>query len=341
MGSQFLSILSIISAAQSFFLCFHFFFKSKGIKELNYLVSLVTFSFAIILLNTYFNLSETNFVPSIFQHIANHIMWFVSPALYLYVIYDGTLNKKTILMNTVPYVLPFILDVLFIWPEYSFYIRFIAYTQMCIYSFLSIMFCIKHYKNQKSFFSWVLPSLLVFTLIVIVNFILSLLLVNGIQLIPHNLQIGLVVLNAFPIFYISYKEMNSKESFNIYSKKYKATPISSKKSKEYISKILDALEQDKLYKDTNFKLATFSSQIDIPSKYISQTVNDALGVSFPELINRYRIEDVKLALLDSKNKHLTILGIAKESGFNSGSKFNDLFKKHTGLTPSAYQKKHY
>ncbi|HDR67474.1 MAG TPA: helix-turn-helix domain-containing protein, partial [Bacteroidaceae bacterium] len=52
--------------------------------------------------------------------------------------------------------------------------------------------------------------------------------------------------------------------------------------------------------------------------------------------NDYRVEEVKKRLQDPKFKHLTILAIAYESGFNSKSSFNTIFKERTGLTPSDY-----
>ena len=84
----------------------------------------------------------------------------------------------------------------------------------------------------------------------------------------------------------------------------------------------------------------FLKQLGIPPKYISQTINDSKHLSFPDFINQYRIEDVKKALVDPKNRAYTILGIAADSGFKSGPRFNTVFKKHTGLTPSVYRKKH-
>ena len=134
--------------------------------------------------------------------------------------------------------------------------------------------------------------------------------------------------------------MNSKNDFGLQSKKYKTTPLKQDQTKRYLTKIIDALEKDKSYRDVNLTLASFSKQLDIPSKYISQTINDAIGLSFPALINQYRIEDAKKALVDPTNRDYTILGIASDSGFKSGSRFNTLFKKHTGLTPSIYRKKH-
>jgi AraC-like DNA-binding protein len=52
------------------------------------------------------------------------------------------------------------------------------------------------------------------------------------------------------------------------------------------------------------------------------------------------LEFFKTIALDPKNSHLTILGLAYDSGFNSKSVFNTYFKKIEGLTPRAWMKAH-
>ena len=338
--TQFLTILFVIIAAQSLFLSVHFIVKKGSNSILNRLMVIVTFSFFIMLTNTYLNLNGVNFGLPVIQDIANNVMWFIGPALYLYVIYDGTLSKLRIRVHLLPYLVPFLLDVFFTWPAYDNVIIFIAYTQILVYSSMTLWFCYKNYRQQKEYFAWVLPAIVSFFLMVILNFVLTIFTVFGKQLVSNSLQQSLVILFAAPIFYIAYKEMNSKNDFGLQSKKYKTTPLKQDQTKRYLTKIIDALEKDKSYRDVNLTLASFSKQLDIPSKYISQTINDAIGLSFPALINQYRIEDAKKALVDPTNRDYTILGIASDSGFKSGSRFNTLFKKHTGLTPSIYRKKH-
>jgi AraC-like DNA-binding protein len=50
------------------------------------------------------------------------------------------------------------------------------------------------------------------------------------------------------------------------------------------------------------------------------------------------VDEVKQRLENPRFKHLTILAIAYDSGFNSKSSFNTIFKEKTGLTPSDYMK---
>ena len=61
-------------------------------------------------------------------------------------------------------------------------------------------------------------------------------------------------------------------------------------------------------------------------------------MNFNELINTYRIQAVKERLIDPGYSHLSILGIAFESGFNSKATFNRAFKQFTQQTPSEFLK---
>jgi AraC-like DNA-binding protein len=63
-----------------------------------------------------------------------------------------------------------------------------------------------------------------------------------------------------------------------------------------------------------------------------------MGKNFYNLVNDYRVEEVKRRLEDPQYKHLTILAIAYDSGFNAKSSFNTIFKEKTGSTPSEYLK---
>ena len=54
-------------------------------------------------------------------------------------------------------------------------------------------------------------------------------------------------------------------------------------------------------------------------------------------MNGYRIEEVKRRLQAGDTQRLTLLGIAYESGFNSKTTFNRVFKETTGMSPKAYK----
>ena len=99
------------------------------------------------------------------------------------------------------------------------------------------------------------------------------------------------------------------------------------------------MEVEKPFLKNKITLQEIASALDIPNHHLSQVLNDKIKQNFFDFINGYRIEALKEKLKDPKSKHLTILGIANECGFNSKASFNRIFKKNTGLTPSEYLKR--
>jgi AraC-like DNA-binding protein len=93
---------------------------------------------------------------------------------------------------------------------------------------------------------------------------------------------------------------------------------------------------EKAYQNPQITINDIATHLDIPRHYITQVLNENLQKNFFTWINDYRIVDAKRKLKDKKNAHLTILAIAYDSGFNSKSSFNSIFKKTTGLTPSQF-----
>ena len=107
----------------------------------------------------------------------------------------------------------------------------------------------------------------------------------------------------------------------------------------YYHQLQQLLEEEKVYEDVHLTLDKLSEQLQISSGYLSQIIKEHEQKNFFELINSYRVESVKEKLLDDAYKNYTIMGIAMESGFNSKSTFNAVFKKFTNETPSSYKKR--
>lgn len=336
-----LSIINLIIAVQAAFLFFHFILKSKGVRILNRLVALLCLCFAIIVTNTYLGLGDYSFQTTLIQDVANNVMWFLGPSIYLYVIYyQKKHSNRIILLNTIPFLVPFLIDVFLKWPWFSSVIPFIAFTQMIIYLFLALQHCMRYYKGARQFYNWILPSIFFITLIVVINFSLYTMRSFGIEILPTTTLQSFTSLLAFPVFYLAYKEMNASENFGIAPKKYSTSPISKEKSNQYLKQIQSAMENDKLYLDKDLSLQSFANSIGISPKYVSQVINQNLGLSFSDYLLRFRLEEVKKNLMNPEKKNLTIYGIAQESGFSSSSRFNHLFKKNVGLTPKQFQQQH-
>jgi AraC-like DNA-binding protein len=102
------------------------------------------------------------------------------------------------------------------------------------------------------------------------------------------------------------------------------------------TRILNLMEVEKPYLEPDFTLSDLTDRLNSNTYYVSQTINQELGQTFPEFINTFRVETARRLLRESDMK---ILAVALESGFNNKNTFNRVFKKLTGMTPSAYRKR--
>ncbi|GAB2966572.1 hypothetical protein GCM10027048_41410 [Hymenobacter coalescens] len=106
-----------------------------------------------------------------------------------------------------------------------------------------------------------------------------------------------------------------------------------------LARVRWALEDERLYLNPTLTLAELAAHTGLPPRLVSFTVNQGFGKSFNELVNGYRVAEVqrRLAATDDAAR-LTLLGIAFESGFNSKTTFNRIFKQVTGLAPSEFNR---
>ena len=88
-----------------------------------------------------------------------------------------------------------------------------------------------------------------------------------------------------------------------------------------------------------FSLDRLSQLVDSKPRYVSQTINDTLGVTFTNWLTDARIKEACKRLNDVEHYgNLTIEAVAQSVGFKSRSTFIKNFKSITGLTPGAYLK---
>ena len=118
-------------------------------------------------------------------------------------------------------------------------------------------------------------------------------------------------------------------------KQYLYSSLKDINKKEILSSVLKLLDEEKLFLNPELNLNELSELLNVNSSHVSQVINELLGKNFNQLINEYRVAEVKRNLLDYKR---TLLGIAYDSGFNSKSTFNRIFKEIEGETPSEYKK---
>ena len=111
---------------------------------------------------------------------------------------------------------------------------------------------------------------------------------------------------------------------------------------EQIASVIEGLtqhlEKDKPWIRSDLTIDDLSDNINIPKHHLSHAISAGLNTSFYDLLNNYRVEEVKRRLKAGATNNYSLMGIATESGFGSKSSFYRIFKKKTGSTPSDYLK---
>ncbi len=101
------------------------------------------------------------------------------------------------------------------------------------------------------------------------------------------------------------------------------------------AKVDAAIVETKIYMEPDITLDRLAEALNIMPRDLSMLINRHFGVNYYEFINRYRIEEAKRMLAESKGASITDIYLAV--GFNSKSVFYTFFKKLEGVTPTAYR----
>lgn len=166
----------------------------------------------------------------------------------------------------------------------------------------------------------------------------------------HFCTDGLFLSLAIFIILVGYFGLKQEEIFHTNSpeefitepkeKKYSGSTLSEAEAKQIAEKLTSYMNQEKPYLNPDLNLPRLADELGIKSHHLSQVINDKLKTNFFEYINRYRVEEVKAQMTNPDYSNYSLLGIAFESGFNSKSAFNRVFKNITGDTPTQYRKAH-
>lgn len=106
-----------------------------------------------------------------------------------------------------------------------------------------------------------------------------------------------------------------------------------------LARRLDALmRNERVYRDEGLSIGALASRLGVPEYRLRRLINQRLGHrNFAACLNRWRLEEAKLALRDPAQREVPIATIAFDCGFGSLGPFNRAFKAETGTTPSAYR----
>lgn len=117
----------------------------------------------------------------------------------------------------------------------------------------------------------------------------------------------------------------------------KAEKMADEELEQWRTQIGRLMAEEKPWLDPELTLSELARRLNTNASVLSSAINRAFGKNFNDFVNEYRVEAVKQLLKDPAARHLSLLGIGLECGFNSKSTFNRAFRKATGVAPSAYE----
>ncbi|MBL7834346.1 MAG: helix-turn-helix transcriptional regulator [Cyclobacteriaceae bacterium] len=123
-------------------------------------------------------------------------------------------------------------------------------------------------------------------------------------------------------------------------KSQKIPSLGTERTNDIVARTTALMEEGRIYLRTDLTLQNLADQLHTPAYQVSQAINEGMGKTFYDLVNGYRIEEAKRLLLDPKTKNTKIIAVGLDSGFNSKTTFNTVFKKFTGYTPTDFRELH-
>jgi AraC-like DNA-binding protein len=209
---------------------------------------------------------------------------------------------------------------------------------------------------EASFFhlAWLRQFILVsFTVCLLVSAVLYLLYVN--YPAGHQYRYGFAGLTVF-IYWISYTALSEPVMFSVFKqipekpdhfqnlvvhmpvKKYANSTLDDTEKQSICTALDQLMRQNKVYLDAELTIDRLALIVPCSRHALSQVLNECMKQSFYDYINCHRVEAAKELLAGEERKDHKIASIAYDSGFNSISTFNEVFKKFSGCTPSQFRR---
>jgi AraC-like DNA-binding protein len=223
------------------------------------------------------------------------------------------------------------------------------------YSTLTFINIWKHQKNLKNLVSyssgimtlnWLKFLSIGFYVSYFILFILGGLnmIGNFIPFDPYFIIFGFITLFSFAFSFYSIRQpvIFGQEAIEYSDEKkeperYSRSGLKDEQAEDILKSLIEVVEKEKVYLDRDLTIHSLSRRTGIPRHHITQVLNEKHGRNFFTFINEYRVKEVLDRFSDPKYNNYTILAIALDSGFNSKTTFNSIFKTITGKTPSQYR----
>jgi AraC-like DNA-binding protein len=298
------------------------------------------------------------------------------PLLFLYVGFMTNSGRKfnwLVVLHFIPFIAFFVVSVVFrtvplmknlrtfFTPDRFISLRLVYssafFLSVTVYSILSFIEISRHQTKLKNLVSYTsgvitLNWLKVLSISFYVAFLI-LFILGGLNMIgdiipfdPYFVIFGFIAAFSFiysfyvikqPVIFGEEGKLNYEERKE--SEKYIKSGLKDDQAGAYLDKLIRFMEEKKPYLDRDLSIQDLSEMTEIPRHHITQVLNEKHGRNFFTFINEYRVSEVISRFGNHKNDNFTILAIAFDSGFNSKTTFNSIFKSQTGMTPSEYREK--
>jgi AraC-like DNA-binding protein len=215
--------------------------------------------------------------------------------------------------------------------------------QVAVYHFLILRTIIAYKKNMtadrpgtgKRIFPWMIlvVSISLFSWVSFFSSMFS----GSIQQYVYEILFTVV------IYVAAYKLMSMPEIFSKDASAKEDPPSGSTDARQTQEQLIERftgyIETSKAYLEPDITIGNICDRIGAPVHRISRALNKQTHKNFYFIINEYRAAEAKRKLLDKNLSEKSVLSIGLDSGFNSKSSFNDVFKKITGVTPTEFRGK--
>lgn len=368
-----LKILFYILCFQFLFVSFFLFQNKKGKTLSNKLLAVVFFMISIVIINLYLIIFRVEINTPQLLFFDDTFMFAYGPLLYLFtqsVLFENyKLEKKHIIhfipfiisICTVVYITLFVDSVLLSEttnqinsqqiPIYFHIGGILMLIHIFFYLFWSKQEVSKVIDKVKDIYStfnqdnyrllkFILNSFIALFTLSLLHSMLPFIGIEG------GLLITLLLMILFMFYFINsilLKMLNLSSNVGStitqtnFKEKYAKSNLSKTNLKVYMNKLANHMKNNERFLDSALNIKDLSAELDIPSKLLSQVINEGYACNFFDFVNKYRIETAKLIFKNQTDKKSTIQEVMYDSGFNSKSSFNTAFKKITNLTPTQYK----
>jgi AraC-like DNA-binding protein len=222
---------------------------------------------------------------------------------------------------------------------------------LAFYWSFSVYLIVKGSKNQlskgfaKEWFGWIKIFLGFESLVFLPSFFINWVIepitayyLAHFSIVILNVGTGLSLLFFPKILYGLDKELYETKPLIRKSKTEILEQISEKKITEIKNKIEVVIQVEKKYLKQGYSINDLSNDTGIPSYLLTLYINNILSTSFPDLINKERIEECCKMMSSGNYAHFATEGFAQLCGFSNRNTFSLAFRKYKGVTPSSYFK---